>query len=68
MGMSANEVANAKDAEAAARAQMHAGIATVGEAAGDFAKGGMDITAAGGPSPFPKKIIGGVGGNKNKSK
>lgn len=73
MGMSANEVANAKDAEAAARAQMHAGIGAVGEAAGDYATGGMDAGALGIDiskpfSAFPKKIIGGVGGNKKKSK
>lgn len=56
MGMSANEVANAKDAEAAARAQMHAGIATVGEAAGDVAKGGMNIAGMPGGSEY----LGGV--------
>ena len=70
MGMSANEVANARDAEAAARAQMHEGIATVGQAAGDYATGGMDASALGIDisSPFGMKTIGGVGGNKKKSK
>ena len=65
MGMSADEVANAKDAEAAARAQMHEGIATVGQAAGDYATGGMDMQSLEGAFP---KIVGGVGGNKKKSK